>query len=344
MSDEVRGKLFESFEQGGAEIARKFGGTGLGLSICKYLVESMGGTIGVQSAPERGSKFHFTLKLSRGDEAAISAAETMPATDRLQVAGTPLDILVAEDSPPNQFLISRVLSRWGHNAVIVNNGMEAITEAQKRGFDVILMDVQMPVMDGPDAVRIIRREAGPCSKSPIIALTADAMTENHAAYLSAGYDIVVTKPVDWDELSRAISRLLPENSAQFRAEPRRPGSPATFDKALFDSAYVEDFIANTGLEAGVQIVAMLVDTMRRTTEEIGVNLRKGDLETARRQGHVLKGAAIQFGATQVADRARELEQSEGPVAELLEIVAELPDLTERSIAAMESYMARKAEG
>jgi len=192
--------VFREFEQADSTATRRFGGTGLGLAISRKLVGLMGGEIQLESEVGRGSIFRFTAKFGspkdcekagRPDDAG---AETIAPVDVLH-------ILIAEDNLVNRRLAVRLLAKYGHSVTAVGNGREAIETSSEQSFDVILMDIHMPEMDGIEATRQIRsRERGTAAHIPIIAMTASAMKEDRDACLEAGMDAYVSKPIYPDEL------------------------------------------------------------------------------------------------------------------------------------------------
>ncbi len=207
--------LFTHFTQADRSISRRFGGTGLGLAISRQLVELMGGQIGAESEEWKGSRFWFQLTLPEG--IAPSQAELPRAEDlRRSALGRPLRVLVAEDNQVNQMVIATMLRRLGHHVDMVNNGVEACTAVQTAPYDVVLMDVQMPEMDGMAATRAIRRLPPPVGQLPIVALTANAMEGDRAIYLGAGMNAYVAKPIDLTQLVGTINTLLgtPEDMAE----------------------------------------------------------------------------------------------------------------------------------
>jgi PAS domain S-box-containing protein len=208
MDEETIAKLFSKFSQADASTTREYGGTGLGLAISHQLVELMGGEIGVDSEPGKGSTFWFDLPL-------VAASGPVTGRDTTLVkhfeSNRPLNILVAEDNRINQVLLRRTLSDIGHACYIVENGAEAVEAAKSGDFELVLMDVRMPVMDGPEATRRIRRLDPPLCDIPIVACTADVTVEHKSQYLEAGMQDCVMKPIDRGELFSTIDRVLGEN-------------------------------------------------------------------------------------------------------------------------------------
>jgi PAS domain S-box-containing protein len=203
-------RLFESFSQADASISRRYGGTGLGLAISKRLAEAMGGTMWAESdgVPGHGSVFHVTLATSAVAEGVAAAEPTSDADAELdpeRAARHPLRILLVEDNAVNQKLALRLLAQMGYEADLAGNGIEAIEAVERQSYDVVLMDLQMPEMDGLEATRAIRArepEAGP----RIVAMTANAMDGDREACFAAGMDDYVSKPIRVAELVAALER------------------------------------------------------------------------------------------------------------------------------------------
>jgi len=202
---EMLGKLFQPFVQADSSTARRYGGTGLGLAICHRLVKAMGGDIGVDSQAGEGSNFHFTINVLPTENAPVRVSLGNPSP-----AHASLRVLVAEDNRVNQLLIARLLRRLGHIVTIAENGLKAVEAAQSQIFDLVLMDMLMPEMDGPTATRTLRSLGGAFLKLPVVALTADAMLEHQEEFLKAGVAQVLTKPVRLEELEQLL-REIPYN-------------------------------------------------------------------------------------------------------------------------------------
>ena len=199
--------LFQRFRQADNGIARRYGGSGLGLAISKDLVGLMGGSIAVQSEPGRGSRFSVRIPFAPGAADALAPPETGPGG--LDAApGHALEVLVVEDNEVNQLVIGAALDRLGHRWTLVSDGEQAAAAVARQRFDVVLMDIQMPVVDGIEATRRIRRLPWPQAATPIVALTANAMVEERAAYVAAGMNGYLAKPIDPALLARTLRAVV----------------------------------------------------------------------------------------------------------------------------------------
>lgn len=202
--------IFEAFEQADKSTTRNYGGTGLGLAICSRLVRIMGGRIWVESEPGRGSTFSFTVRVKR--EASCAGAEQQLHITNGDGARAQLRILLAEDNAVNMKLATRMLEKWGHSVTTAGNGKEAVAHFRAGRFDLILMDVQMPEMDGLEATAVIRsEEKSSGAHVPILAMTAHGQAEDRERCLSAGMDGYVAKPISAAALSDALARFRPLN-------------------------------------------------------------------------------------------------------------------------------------
>ncbi|MGE0716053.1 MAG: ATP-binding protein [Alphaproteobacteria bacterium] len=211
-----RDRLFRPFMQADSSTTRRYGGSGLGLVICQRLADMMGGTISFESEEGKGSAFRVELPL------AVAAAAARRPNDRAVAPRlAKLSVLVAEDSPLNQELMREILQAAGHRVAIAEDGAEAVRAATAERFDVILMDVRMPGMDGVEAARTIRGLSGPQASVPIVGLTADATDSQRQECLAAGMDAVLVKPVDFARFWQTLATLV--------ASPRE--TPATAPEA-----------------------------------------------------------------------------------------------------------------
>ncbi len=201
IADDILGKVFDQFFQSDSSATRRHGGSGLGLAISKQLVGMMGGTIEVGSKLDEGSVFHFTI-------AAPVAAP--PSPERVELLASPtkgLRILVAEDNPEMQKILRALLEAGGHELAVASDGRDAVAMAASQTFDVILMDVMMPMMDGPTAAQRIRELGGRAGGIPIIALTANALVGDRDRYLAAGMTDYLSKPIDVAALFTVLGRI-----------------------------------------------------------------------------------------------------------------------------------------
>ncbi|MNU59673.1 Sensory/regulatory protein RpfC [compost metagenome] len=224
---DLQSQLFQSFSQLHPSINRKYGGTGLGLAISKKLVELMGGTIGVDSEPGQGSTFRFTLLSSQYrdssepnvDREEIELADATDSISRPTVVAAgygPLRILIAEDHPVNQKLLHTILARRGYEADIASNGKEAVEAVLKGDYDLVFMDVQMPIMDGLEATSSIRKHPEHVQKPFIVAVTAFAKNEDKESCLASGMQDFIAKPIYISEVDRILKEWSPHSAEQIQ--------------------------------------------------------------------------------------------------------------------------------
>lgn len=310
--------LFEPFRQADSSTTRRFGGTGLGLAISRHLVEAMGGRIEAHSDPGRGSTFRFSLLLDAVDPLMTTSpeADTPPAS-----ALSALRLLVAEDNPINQLVIGTWLRRGGHQVDVAQTGRQAVEAVRTHDYDAVLMDMQMPELDGADATRAIRRLPEPRNRVPIIALTADALPDARDRHLASGLDDYVTKPIDWAALERALRRCIDRRGIRSPSTNTRPvvvpGRPSTRDAAPTDAQTVGEMRADLGMTIWDKASRIYWPKVDEDLAACRAAMLAGDDATRRRLAHSLKGAAASLGFASVAHRASVLEHcapSEAPLA------------------------------
>jgi CheY-like chemotaxis protein len=210
--------IFDSFTQADSSTTRKYGGTGLGLTISMRLVELMGGKIWVESAIGCGAKFNFTVIFKPCTQPTRAELKLKPVTtERSPII---LRVLVAEDNSVNQRLISRLLEKRGHEVNVVKNGLEALRALAMKNYDLVLMDMQMPELDGLETTARIRmKETAGGKHQPIVALTANAMSGDEERCRAAGMDGYLTKPIQSEKLDEVLEKYAIESAAQPEAEP-----------------------------------------------------------------------------------------------------------------------------
>ena len=346
IAPEVIPKLFGAFEQGDASITRAYGGSGLGLAVTRRLAELMGGDVGIDSTPGVGTRVWFTavLRPGRGEAPAFDrAARADRATERARPLPAAL-VLVADDHPINREVAVELLHRFGVAVEAVENGREAVDRARERRYDAILMDVQMPELDGLQATRAIRALPG-YERVPILAMTANAFEEDRRACLEAGMDDFVAKPVDPFALRATLEAWLtaagarssgPASEAPASGPPLDRGgdavepAPSSIDAACAALAQggvdVELGVAALGGDHRqyLHLVRRLVDTHGATAQELRRELAAGDLAAARGRLHAVRGVAATLGVRRVAEVLVRLERPlRGDVAPDEATVAEL---------------------
>jgi len=343
ISPEVQDDLFRAFEQGDTSTTRRFGGTGLGLAICRRLVEGMGGEISVESRLGEGATFRFSVLMaparnvtlpSEDDEAAASMGNA------LMTRMPPVRILLAEDNDVNRMLISKILAQSGHRVTEAVDGLEALEAVRRGTYDLVLMDMQMPVMDGLEATRAIRALPPPGNATPVVALTADALAEHRERYLGAGVDEVLTKPVDWRQLDRTMLRMLGLSEAPDGPRPPvQPERAAPIDSLpAFDRDRLHEAVGSLPPKRAASMVLLVPEEARLRADDLVAAIETGDLPAARRAAHTIKGLAANFGATRLQAAAMVAEAACGSVEALravlpvmLEAVADVEIETQRIV-------------
>ena len=300
IAPEALERLFKPFVQGDSSMSRRYGGTGLGLVISRRLAERLGGRLWVESEPGRGSAFSFTIRCRPAPQVDLPVEE--PA-DLADAARHPWNILVAEDNPLNQKVVVLMLESLGYRADVAGDGFSVLEALRRRSYDLILMDVQMPGMDGLEATRRLRAEL-PVKRQPwIIALTANVLAEQRVACLEAGMDDFLGKPLVIAELRTALLRAAGERP------PEAPATPVP-DDGLFDPSPLDD-LARLEEASGKPLVRLVVETFLAETprrlERLREALGQEDAREVAFVAHSLKGSCGQIGASRLAALSAELE-------------------------------------
>jgi len=317
MTPEQQNQLFRAFTQADASTTRKFGGTGLGLVISKYLANLMGGSIQVTSEYGKGSTFYFSACFDRGsDQISIERAQTNARS--LAAAGNfsrlrGARVLVAEDSPVNQEIISALLEKIHAEIAIAENGLEAVKMARRQLFDIVLMDIQMPVMDGLRAARELRQIPA-YARIPIIALTANVFQADIEQCLAAGMNGHLGKPIQIDELFTKLDHFLggstpsaPPTSA--RPTPLAQSAPVSlFAPPVLDTTTALSRLGNNQRLLR-KLIALFCQNEAETPQQLQIALTAGDIVLAKRLAHTLKSSAAAVGALQLQAAARAIEQA-----------------------------------
>ena len=323
---EAQARLFQEFTQVDASATRRYGGTGLGLAISRRIVLAMGGDIGIDSKAGAGSTFTVTVALERA-QAPLAPEPHMAAS-----AVTPLRILLAEDNAVNREVALGLLQRDGHAVTVVTDGAQAVATARGGGFDVILMDVHMPGMDGTEATRIIRGFPPPGGRVPIVALSASVLKDEIDICFESGMDEFLAKPIDPAALTRMLARLATSDA------PPPAAAPAA--GTLLDEAYLRALVEALGAAHVAALAAGLPEEMDAHLRRLTGVVPGTDVTALRAAAHALKGVAANLGLSALAAVAGAVEEAAhaGDAGRVGKLAADLSGCADASLAALRRFL------
>jgi|GEM_PF-4055706 len=338
VSPEDQEHLFEEFWGTSSTALGDAGSTGLGLPISKQLVEMMGGSIGFESTSGRGSKFWFELPLISPSEEAIKVErirlrkleQAAPSTYSPVLRGR---VILAEDNPANQLIERALLENFGLHVDIAANGHEVIAALHRAPYDLVLMDINMPEMDGIEATTAIRKLPGALSRIPIIAMTAMAMPGDREAFISAGMDEYISKPISRDELHTCITKVLNDiDLLSVTINGSNRSKVVGTDASIFNANIFDNLAEAIGAEHMPRLKDIFLSDTPARVEVITTAAACGNCELVSKEAHNLSSTSGYLGAMGLAELARQLEHAarENDLEKIKQEIKHLPSLFEQT--------------
>ena len=334
--------VFESFTQGSSDTTRKYGGTGLGLTISKQLVELQGGNISVESKPGQGSTFTFSLRFQKGNGMGSPATEAamLPQVNPEDLGR--LKVLLVEDNLINQILVRKVVKDWGFELHIAENGLEALALFKVNPYDVILMDMQMPEMDGYEATAAIRQSPGPERATPIIALTAHASQREADKCLEAGADRYVSKPFQPETLLSVIAVLLANNPvpANSSGSSRQPGTDPVARKEIINLNYLRE-MADGDMVFIAEIITMFIEQTPQNLHNLRAAAVAGNWKEMKALAHKMKSSVMMIGNQDLEQIFIDLQNhavSTQPAEKIPPLIEQASDICSDAITALKAEL------
>jgi len=303
ISPEDAAFIFAEFSQADGSLTRRHGGTGLGLTISRKLGRMMGGEIGYEPRPEGGSSFWMQIPLA--------AAARAGKNERAGRKGASIfaRVLVAEDSRSNQIVARALLEKAGCNVQIVNNGEEAVEAVRDDVFDMVFMDISMPVMDGLQATQMIRSMQGESSRVPIVAMTANVFSEDRDKCLQAGMNDFISKPVHVKSLLDQLTHWLsPTDTPAVQSRQKQAGGESRSDVVLMDSQELSKMEEETSRELMTHVIGIFIKEVKENLASLQEAAGQADPVAMAERAHAIKSSSGTFGALRLHDAASRVEE------------------------------------
>jgi PAS domain S-box-containing protein len=345
IAEQQQASIFEEFWTRSEPSGQQAEGTGLGLSISRRLVDILGGTMGFESEPGVGSRFWFDIPLVAVSPDGASPDEEIasdPETEARRVANVRISgrVLLAEDNPANQMIAQAMLARLGLHVDVVSDGREAVDAVRSRPYDLVLMDIGMPEMDGIEATRTIRAMDEPKASVPVVAVTAHVMRGERATLLAQGFDDYLAKPVDRAALVDCLQKWLKEDDDKMTLEGSREGYSDGGDSGpAIDRSVLDQLLDDVGRENAGPVIDAFIEELESQAVFLNEAAAANDVTAMAQSSHRLKGSAASFGALGLGRVTAAIEQA-AKAGDLRGALAQMPkfrDLCKESLQTMGQF-------